>query len=537
MDETVSVLIADDEELVRKGIRCLLAETGNYRVVGEAENGGDLIDKITVLRPQVIILDVRMPVMDGLTALEKIRVSFPKIKVVILSGYNDFDLLKKAIQLGVTDYLLKPCDPEEFRRVLEKVKTSLFQEEQERLEKERMEAKVQSCFSAFLEKTLYQLLKNELSPSDLRERTKLLDVENQEVIVLVAALRNSYQVISSMDPNQHKCFCSRMEENIRSTLEHMGCKIMSILRENSCTFVVILSSFRPIPVVARALLDELRKKALQDFLIVYSDRATLVNLYEAYQQAMRSLRQKLFFAFMEAQEPSSPATTFFPEAIWGDLFHSLRLGDKAMVTRKLEELFGCLDRNRGGPTQYAQLAFYIAETAFHLAFEEGLTVPNVFNPFMQSREIEKLHTRDDFFTWLQKYLEAILEILQRKNAGFSWAVRKCLQLLDEHCCENVSLAKLASMVDLNPTYLSFLIKRETGKNFSEHLMERRMAIARKLLKREGLNVSEVARRVGYENVRSFSEAFRRCEGVTPRQFRQGQMVFSREQKISDKIKK
>lgn len=538
MDKTISILIADDEELVRKGIRCLLADKGDYKVVGEAENGRDLIDKIMAFRPQVIILDVRMPIMDGLTALEKIKVSFPEVKVVILSGYDDFHLLKRAIQLGVTDYVLKPCNPEELHKVLEKVRSILLQEEQARLEKEKMETIVKSCSSVFLEKTFHQLLKGELSALDLRESIELLDIKTKEVIVLVATVYNSYQVLS-MGTHHYRSFCFKVEENIRIILGQMGGKIVSILKEDNGIFVIIIAPPLPhsIPLLTRVLCDELKKKVYQDFLMVYSDRVALFNLNEAYQQAMSSLRRKIFFASMETQESLVPMMTLFSEEMWGDLFQHLRLGNKVMVIQKLTELFDCLDRNRGDPTRYAQFTFYVAEMAFHCALEEGLPVPNILNPFMQSREIEKLHTRDDLFAWLKRYFETILEIFQKRNTGLSFAVRKCLRFLDEHCCENIGLTQLARVVELSPAYLSFLIKQETGKNFSEHLIERRMAIARKILRQGNCSVSEVANRVGYANVRYFSEVFRKFEGITPQQFRRGKIDFSKKQKNSDKIKK
>ncbi|MEN3188440.1 MAG: response regulator [Atribacterota bacterium] len=538
MGKTISILVADDEELVRRGIRYLLADSRDYKVIGEAENGHDLIDKIIALRPQAIILDVRMPIMDGLTALEKIKVSFPEVKVVILSGYNDFQLLKKAIQLGVTDYLLKPCNPEELHRVLEKVRSSLLREEQARLERKKLEIRVKNCSSAFLEKTFHQLIKNELSPLDFKRRIKLLNIKTEEAIVLVATIYDSYQVLS-MDTRRYRSFCSKVENNIRSILEQMGGKTMSIFQEDNGTFVTILSPPFPssMPLFTHILCDELQKRVSQVFLVAYSDRVTLFNLDKAYQQAMNSLRPKIFLVSMETQESPLPIITFFPEEMWRNLLHYVRLGNKSMVMQKLTEVFDCLDRNRGDPPQYAQLTFYVAAMAFRFALEEKVPIPNALNPFIRSREIEKLHTRDDLFIWLQKYLEAILEVFQKNNIGSSVVVRRCLQFLDQHCCENMSLTKLAHVVDLSPAYLSFLIKQETGKTFSQHLAERRMAIARKLLCQGNFSVSEVANRVGYENVRYFSEVFRKFEGMTPQQFRKGKNCFSKNQKISDKIKR
>ena len=112
------IILVDDEEEVRKSIiRKIDWQAVGFTVVGDAENGEDALEKIEALEPDVVLTDIRMPYMDGLTLAEKIRQRYPSMKIVIFSGYDDFDYAKRAIKLNVTEYILKPVNVEELTAI------------------------------------------------------------------------------------------------------------------------------------------------------------------------------------------------------------------------------------------------------------------------------------------------------------------------------------------------------------------------------------------------------------------------------------
>ena len=123
------IILVDDEEEVRKSIiRKIDWQAVGFTVVGDAENGEDALEKIEALEPDVVLTDIRMPYMDGLTLAEKIRQRYPSMKIVIFSGYDDFDYAKRAIKLNVTEYILKPVNVEELSEILRRVKQNLDEE-------------------------------------------------------------------------------------------------------------------------------------------------------------------------------------------------------------------------------------------------------------------------------------------------------------------------------------------------------------------------------------------------------------------------
>lgn len=127
--EPYSIILVDDEEEVRKSIirQIKWQETG-FWVAGDAENGQDALEKLDSLQPDLVLTDIRMPYMDGLALAEQIRKRYPSTKVVIFSGYDDFEYAQKAIKLNVTEYILKPVNVEELTSILKRIKANLDQE-------------------------------------------------------------------------------------------------------------------------------------------------------------------------------------------------------------------------------------------------------------------------------------------------------------------------------------------------------------------------------------------------------------------------
>jgi len=127
------ILFVDDEEEVRKSIIKLMDWNAlGFEIAGEAENGREALEKVTSLEPDVVITDIQMPYMDGLQLAEALQKEYPEKKVVLFSGYDEFEYAKQAIRLGVTGYILKPINIGELTAVLQKLRDSIDRELEEK---------------------------------------------------------------------------------------------------------------------------------------------------------------------------------------------------------------------------------------------------------------------------------------------------------------------------------------------------------------------------------------------------------------------
>ena len=123
------VLLVDDEIMIREGFKRLFDwEAHDCEVIGEAADGMEALNQIDVLNPDIVIMDINIPIMNGLKVIKLSRMKHPEIAFVIVSGYDDFSYCREALRLQITDYILKPVNYDEFGKCIDNLKISLFQQ-------------------------------------------------------------------------------------------------------------------------------------------------------------------------------------------------------------------------------------------------------------------------------------------------------------------------------------------------------------------------------------------------------------------------
>ncbi|MEG0369354.1 MAG: response regulator, partial [Hungatella sp.] len=167
------IILVDDEEEVRKGIiRKINWEDAGFQVVGDAENGEDALEKIEILEPDVVLTDIRMPYMDGLLLTEKIRQQYPAIKVLIFSGFDDFEYAKRAIKLNVTEYILKPVNVEELTLILKRIKHNLDEEIEQKRDVNLLRESYKNSLPIIREHFLNDLVQGNCPPDLIEEKLR-----------------------------------------------------------------------------------------------------------------------------------------------------------------------------------------------------------------------------------------------------------------------------------------------------------------------------------------------------------------------------
>ena len=176
--ELYRIILVDDEEEVRKSmIKKLDWEAAGFQVVGDAENGQEALEMIEQLEPDVLMTDIRMPYMDGLELVRRIRQKYPSMKVLIFSGFDDFEYAQQAITLNVTEYILKPVNVEELTEILSRVKIKLDQEIEERRNVDRLRERYQHSLPILREVFLNDLVRGNVQEGQEEARLKEYGVD------------------------------------------------------------------------------------------------------------------------------------------------------------------------------------------------------------------------------------------------------------------------------------------------------------------------------------------------------------------------
>ncbi|MCC3374987.1 response regulator transcription factor [Cohnella sp. REN36] len=510
------VLIVDDESTIREGLEALIEwEDAGFRVIGAAANGKEALRLYRAYRPDLMIVDIRMPGMNGLELIQQLRREEERVHVLVLSGYADFGYAKLAIHLGVDGYLLKPVDEDELTASLAAVKTAL--DEERRAE---AEDQLQAVWSP-------ELLVETLAAGRFRENPESLRYAAAQAGLDWAA----YQVVllylkpaDTADP-----------EARARVLERLG---RALAREGGVVF-------RAEPYDGLLLKSPLRAdSARRDLLRLIEDAASgegvpfvaaaggvadgLERLADACADAFERLRVRFFYEagtliHEDTPRPPLPAETPDPGAaarldeIKDKITYAIEAGSRAPLSNLLEEAGRCMlqagENESGIKIRYGQL---LVHTLNRLAQKHAIVRERF--PAYEERALAVYSSPS--YGELRRMIAVLLEEIAGliAGAGSEPRIRQMIHLIHLRYGENLKLEALADALGYNSAYLGKLFRHTTGDAFNTYLDKVRIEKAKELLD-EGMKVYEVAERVGYAEVDYFRAKFQKYVGVPPTAYR------------------
>lgn len=491
----LKAVLFDDEYIVLHGLQKMI-DWSKYGIelVGTANNGYAAIDLVETHSPDIIFTDIRMPGMDGLEVVEKILETAPEIICVVFSGFNEFDYVKKALKLGVSDYLEKPITipmmEDTIQRILEKLhhqKTVLSLEE--KWEDSRIE---------LIEKATMDLL---LQGDEALPKWRKSFEEEVVDIVAVTVLALSEK---SPDLPSHPSY---FPVYIRNGAEHL---LVIFHLENDSTELLKPLLYWP-----------------DKFGIAIGSGRTYQNLSDAPKSYKESLQALRYGQFMEQGEwtrfeeigenPNIPGDlSDLEEAI---IFY-LRTGDKAGLSQQLDEFIRKIQLQRLNPDVIESEILKLIYLGMEVAKETGEDVSYINEGnFLPHVDIRMLNTKEKMFSWLKSQMEMIIDwFLRTRKDKKHDAVEKAATYIEKNFSKDMTLQDVAEYVGMNPTYFSLLFKEEMKLSYIKYLTKLRMERAKELL-RDGYKVADVSEKVGYHTYRHFSELFKKHVGVNPGQYR------------------
>lgn len=502
------VLLVDDEPQIRQGLQAKIHWKENgFICCGEASNGKEALQMIDVVRPHVVITDIRMPEMDGVALLKEGMSRYPELFFIVLSGYDDFPYVKAALQYGAKDYLLKPVVRKELIDRLADLR-ALLDERHERL----------------------------------REQFWLLAVRNNSDPEKWAAEAARFGIEEPEQLNQPMRFVTLGFQDLKSIAQD----VYVTVRKKAMLWNEAVYVFRD-PAVPELLHLVFGcalhgQEALEEWLygsFKKSIEARLsvpvqigvgdpVHAPQDWRKGFISSRlrwmQSVSVAADEAKgsRPTHTEHWELTPILEKQLTSAVVEGDRETLIRLLHSIL-----NTEPPlTLHAlyllalRLLLLFDELAFKSGqpFQETQLLINALPESLWSCRTPK--ESEELFTRLGT---ALMEHIQRTtpSSGGESIVRRIEAYLERHYAdENISLSDMARRFHLHVTYLSELFKKTTGKNYTEYVTEIRIKKAKELLEHTELRVSDVAEMTGFSNANYFSQVFKKMTGLSPNEYRQ-----------------
>lgn len=523
----LTALIVDDEPLMRMGIQKAI-NWSNYGIgeIHTAPNGRVALQMVEERQPDVLLTDVRMPGLDGLELSRIVKERWPSIKIIIISGYDDFSYAKKSIACGVTDYLLKPIDSKSLGQAIDKVTQEITEERGRIREQDQMSHLLQQSVGLARQKVLKELLFGVTGEKELKRYEHVLGLNDsiygRNAVALVKI--NAFKEKSTLFRDGgllHFAVQNILEELLRTEgsgelIDLRPGSLVLVLRQNENGFN---SMEKFVTKGQAAVLDYLRVPTTWG---LGSMASGLQGLRQSYRDADRALK-------LRWMSPTKRIFTFNPEKAGkifsaNDTIHTitqaLQLGSTKPLVDELDKL----------KERFAKEVSYDPESieAFYLKLAESLELLHKERSRdsqldLRERVREVLYLSDtlnDAMVSLDVLFQEFVQTLhQHLPKPYSKVIRDVIDYLNQHYGEEISLADAANRVFLNRSYLSYLFVQETGSNFSDFLADLRFEKAKELLASGGMKNYEVADAVGYKDFRHFGQMFKKHTGMTPSEYR------------------
>ena len=495
------ILIVDDERIERNGIRFLLKKLNMEFDIDEAVNGLDALEKIRKEDYDILLTDVKMPFMDGIELIDNVVNEKKKLRCVIFSGCNEFDYAKRAIRLGVVDYILKPVDPKEFKDTMDKVVNEL--------EEARASDELKSKSIEFLyEHALYMLVNGENIDAIRKEYNGLeLDFAKFRRILLVEFNRD---------------FFGRRDVDFKKNEKITGLGIQRYLNLNQQQELIFLGAGIDAVEVAGELVKIIKSDYDEDCYIAVS--AEIENP-EDMEQKVDELDElmdnkfyhpeiKVFYPNMESD--ASGMIQFDDDTLMKQMKQDIKMKD----VEALREHFDKFCEKYRHKNECSQI--YIKFLYSNLLKDIYGSIDDTSEADL-NKDVEKLYMSTDFQS-LTGLVEAAIDRLASSFNNKSQTGHREVELVKQYIYRNfgseLGIDMLADMVYLAPSYLSTVFKKETGQNLSKFIKSYRMERAKDMLENSMAKIVDIGATCGYQNVSYFCSSFREFYGVSPQKFRE-----------------
>lgn len=535
----IKVFLVEDEMVIRRGIKNSIDwEKEGYIFCGEASDGELAYPMIIKEKPDILITDIRMPFMDGLELCKLVKKELPNIKILILSGYDEFDYAKEAIRLGVTEYLLKPISSGKLLEALNGVSESIRREKEDKdLVRKYME-EMRENTEHEKQKFFEQMIAANLSMADALETGKKYEMN------LSAGMYNLLLFRFTLGKENRKS--GELLEEAEYAIEKLTERLEYVFEfqrgVEGWAFLLMADNEEQMSERVKELSKDLEEIMKNYSTIAYfggigQPVARLRELEESFREAERALAARFTMELnriisVEDIRMAQNVDTLDDIEItsFGEIEKTRTMLEKFLNNGAEDEIDEFVDvyinelpeENLKSVLmrQYIIMDAYIVMMSFCEKIEgiEGEMQAQSEELKNSMKTIQTLEEIKNYIRMLLKKIIGVRDTISGRRYSDIIEIAKD-QIRKTYMSDEISLNTIAAEVGMSPSYFSSIFSKEMGKTFVEYLTEIRMDRAKELLMCSSMKTSEIGYEVGYKDPHYFSYIFKKTQNCTPKEFR------------------
>lgn len=535
----IKVFLVEDEMVIRRGIKNSIDwEKEGYIFCGEASDGELAYPMIIKEKPDILITDIRMPFMDGLELCKLVKKELPNIKILILSGYDEFDYAKEAIRLGVTEYLLKPISSGKLLEALNGVSESIRREKEDKdLVRKYME-EMRENTEHEKQKFFEQMIAGNLSMADALETGKKYEMN------LSAGMYNLLLFRFTLGKENRKSgeLLGEAEYAIEKLTERLEYVFEFQRGVEGWAFLLMADNEEQMSERVKELSKDLEEIMKNYSTIAYfggigQPVARLRELEESFREAERALAARFTMELnriisVEDIRMAQNVDTLDDIEItsFGEIEKTRTMLEKFLNNGAEDEIDEFVDvyinelpeENLKSVLmrQYIIMDAYIVMMSFCEKIEgiEGEMQAQSEELKNSMKTIQTLEEIKNYIRMLLKKIIGVRDTISGRRYSDIIEIAKD-QIRKTYMSDEISLNTIAAEAGMSPSYFSSIFSKEMGKTFVEYLTEIRMDRAKELLMCSSMKTSEIGYEVGYKDPHYFSYIFKKTQNCTPKEFR------------------
>ncbi len=518
-----SLMVCDDEQIMIESARHIVEnEFSNIRIIATARSGREAIEKTLTVKPDIILTDIKMPGINGLDAIKEIKKAHNDIKIVIVSAYEYFEYAKQAVELGVSEYLIKPVKKERLVDTIQKIMTQLDDERRKYYWELEAKERIEKMLTAVEHSFIYSLLFAQARKTDiLKYKREFFDIGSETGFIFVLMFNKKGE-------------SSNCETQLGDSLDNQ--KIYTIIKDNlkyRCKCIVGPIMFDTVVVYVAQSIEDLYQQRVQAITCIEDIMHLMEKKYDiefrvgigrihndqdiliSYQEALKALNCSEGGMIVHIDDIAPNIYNIGFELVTEEhkLIIGMENGDVQRCLKVLSDIF------RRYPNFFEQenLHYRIIEmmVAVHqVAMENGIN--DNAEPGQYIKQILCCRSKEEFERICTEEIRHIAGTIRtNKKCNIGKIVEKADTIISKRFNQDLTLDDVSKELYISPQYLSRLYKNETGENFIERLTSVRIENAKKLMKESKYSIKEICHLSGYCDPNYFSKLFKKREGISP----------------------